>query len=1706
MLIIGNYRIAENIYQSNTSMVYRGKTIDSRKPVILKLLNVSQPTQDTLDRFSIEFEIQSLFNSDGIVRAYRFEEHNSKPMIVMEDFYGIPLSQTINANKLKIGWFLELAISLTDILDTIHEKKIIHKDITPSNILYNSTTGQIKVIDFSRAQYLTDSREIALEGSLPYLAPELTGRIKVDPDYRTDLYILGATFYHILTGALPFQTSDAMEMIHFHMAKEPTPAHKTHSSIPLPLSEIISRLMEKSSENRYQSCKGLREDLLKCLNGLRSGSPLVPFELGQKDSGSTFQIPDKLFGRDKELETLTTIFVPHNNRRYKALLITGEKGSGKTILAEELRSSFQTQNDYFITGTFFKETIFGPILGALQDYIRQLLTKDSKQIETWKKRLKKVLKDEGRVITDVLPEIENLIGSQPILQVLSPSETAARFNRVIKSFIKVCASKDSALVMFLDDIQLAAPPTISLIKSLLYDESIANIRFIFSLETSGKGQLLNPFDPPRSANPFIHIDLDSLSNHAVGEFVAQTLQTDVEAIKPLATVMAVKTDAIPLYLRLFFILIYHKGYLKKDLNSNSWTYDLDSIKRENCTENMVNNSIGNLHYLTEKHLEVIQTASCLNDPFKRDYLDIITGYPTAKHLTQLESMGFITMLEHGKMTQVHFSHPRIKNAVYMTLDNVERKKLHLKIGRLLLENIGSVEYSYEIADQLNSAIDIIAGAIEQMTLSEINYTAGTKALNRHDYVLAVNYLNHAYEFLPENSWQTDYEKTLEVHLKLCEAASRNSQCELTEQITEIVLEKATCVEAKTTACLHLLNALKKTNRLHESMEIGIKALSLLGISFPQKPTELQRISALMQIKAILGMKNIYTLAALPELKDSRMKLATRIMMEISPTAYSIKPEMLTFIGLKALKITLKYGNSRKAAAAGFALLGITLCSSPLGNLKKGIELGELAMDYHYSLKETDADIFTPFVYTNFLLHWSRHVKEGMDPLVALFNESDTRDNLDLRVSAANSISYRLILNGNNLHHVARDLVTYRQALEHAGQQILIYRQMIYQQLVENLLEGTDKQIEDFAGSFYNEKNLLHLHLEENDQTTLFQLNLIKLIQYYIFKQNEKGLKAASKAQQYLPGAMGSFFVPIYLFFDSLIKLAEYRRQKHVARNYFLKKVDENQKTLKSWAAHAPMNYLDKYTLVEAEKARILDKRHLALELYDQAISLAQKNGNLIVEAIANETLAGFYHDIDKPGLAKPYLQEAKTLYSKWGVTAKVKRIDAELQPSLPQENRGLQRSGPLSPIPLENRSRVDMMAVIKASRTLTSEIVLEELLKKMLRIMIENAGAQKGFLLFMENDAWMVRARGSVILVDTSIKLLSGSLDSFQNELSRAIIHYVARTEEIVVLNDATNQGLFVYDSYIRSKKPKSILCAPIIYQGQTACILYLENNLTTRAFPPERQEILNILGTQAAISLKNSSLYSDLGRTVDQLHNEIEKRKETQRQLMHAEKLGALGRLSASIAHEFGNPLMGIRYLLEDFHNRLKLQDEDQELLEIGLEECNRMKNLMNELHQLDRPSTGKMTSFDLHSSLDNLLTFQSKIFTSKNITVKKSFDQKIKNIIAVEDQITQVLINLLLNAADAITGAAGGTITITTRLENEWIIIIISDTGSGIDEKDMEKIFEPFFSTKPEVEGTGLGLPTSFGIITSHGGDISCSSSLTRGTTFTIKLPAPH
>lgn len=409
----------------------------------------------------------------------------------------------------------------------------------------------------------------------------------------------------------------------------------------------------------------------------------------------------------------------------------------------------------------------------------------------------------------------------------------------------------------------------------------------------------------------------------------------------------------------------------------------------------------------------------------------------------------------------------------------------------------------------------------------------------------------------------------------------------------------------------------------------------------------------------------------------------------------------------------------------------------------------------------------------------------------------------------------------------------------------------------------------------------------------------------------------------------------------------------------------------------------------------------------------------------------------------------------------------------------------------EDNRNLGMMSIIRASRAFTGEIFLDELLKKVMVILLENAGGQRGFLLMQTQGDWKVKVkaqvgdrRGGIIIDDAP--------GTRHLQIEQTIIDDAVNSRKTVVFNNTT----------ILANKPNSILCMPIMYQEEILCLIYLENSLTTSAFHSGRLEVLNLLASQAAHSIRNARLYEELEKTVSELHQEAEKHKKTQIQLLHAGKLSALSRLSASIAHEFGNPLIGIKYLLDDLRTRTELSNEDKHLIDAGLQECEHMGNLIRDLHDLRRPSSGTKKQFNLNDTIKNVLSFQKSNLTKTGIKVETELDSELPRIEAVEDQIAQVIVNLSMNAADAMKDRGGKLLVRTTR-QNGRVVMSITDSGCGISLEHQERVFEPFFSTKKETDGTGLGLAIAYSIVKNHGGEIRFTSESEKGTTFTISLP---
>jgi signal transduction histidine kinase len=761
----------------------------------------------------------------------------------------------------------------------------------------------------------------------------------------------------------------------------------------------------------------------------------------------------------------------------------------------------------------------------------------------------------------------------------------------------------------------------------------------------------------------------------------------------------------------------------------------------------------------------------------------------------------------------------------------------------------------------------------------------------------------------------------------------------------------------------------------------------------------------------------------------------------------------------------------------------------------------------------------------------------------------------------------MLLTGEHLEKVELKSAAYTGLALKFKQEYSISYMQITRQMVLNLL---DKSLEkcNLIGEAFNELESIPFFIETNNNCTLFFAYLAKAILLYLFKDYAQTVEKADIGEKYQESAAGFMYIPQHNFYYSLGLLALYPHVDEAEQKRFMRKVSSNQKRMKKWAYHAPVNYQNKYELVEAEKARVLGKNALAMEYYDRAIRGAREHGYIHEEAIAYERAAEFYFSIGREEIAQLYMKNAHHCYARWGATAKVKDMESEYpQLLVGATNRTGVKDISTTSSSSGNAEVLDLATVIKASLALASEIVLDKLLSKLMKIVIENAGAQKGFLILDKEDNWVIEAERTVDSDDITI-LQSIPVDSLDPNsqiplLSAAIINYVARTHENVVLNDAAHEGQFTSDRYIVATQPKSILCTPLLHQGKLSGILYLENNLTTGAFTSDRVEVLRILSAQAAISIENSRLYQqleDYSRTLEQkvkartqqlqeknqdLASLLQKLKATQAQIIAQEKLASLGALTAGIAHEIKNPLNFVNNfaelsveLTQELHEEIenqqdRLDPETREYIEEILHDLSqncqkinehgkRADNIVRGMLMHSRGQTGDRQLTDINAMLAEAVNLACHGMHAKdasfNIAIKTDYEPDLGQVKIVPQNISRAFINLINNACYATHKKKMRfqteplnegevflpTLSLSSQDLGEQVEIHIRDNGEGIPQEVLDKIFNPFFTTKPPGEGTGLGLSITHDIIVQqHQGEIKVETEMGSYTEFIITLP---
>ncbi|MEP0916180.1 AAA family ATPase [Leptolyngbya sp. DQ-M1] len=1488
---LSGYSAIGILYQGSRTLVYRAVRIADQTPVILKRLRHEASSLEEQVRFRNQYTLVKQLEIPGIVKVIGLESCAEGDVLVMEDFGELSLADYLQQIKqqyqqISIVDFLSIALQLSITLGHLHNHKIVHKDIKPANILIDPDAKQIRLIDFSIASQLSDqTQELQhpnqLEGTLAYLSPEQTGRMNRLIDYRSDFYSLGVTLYELLTGQVPFVGEDALEIVYSHLAKEPPELQALRAEVPGAIAKIVMKLMAKNAEDRYQSAKGLQADLQHCLDEFKTTGAIAPFEIGRLDRIAQLNIPEKLYGRNSQLQTVLAAFERARQGSCELVVIGGYSGVGKTALIRELFKPVTASHAHFIAGKFdqFKREVpYTCIAEAYGELIRQILGETQEQVEFWRDRFSAAVGLNGQAVIDIIPELEWLIGQQPPLPEIPPVEAQNRFYQTFSAFMLAASTPEAPLVEFMDDLQWADAATISRLPEFLscpenryrllilaYRDNEVDLTHLLMqvLAQLKSAQLKSKVES--KAFRFEHITLEPLSLHDVMQFLADTLCCHYFTVQPLAKLLYDKTQGNPFFLMQLLKSLHSEDFLTFDFETNSWQWDIKQIRQFKISEDVVELMTAKFQTLSAQTQFVLQLAACIGNQFDLKTLSTvsqISAFQTLQALWSAIEQEFILPLDQHyrafldetgtidlkvQNPKFKFFHDRVQQAAYTLIAEDQKQVTHLEIARLLQQHLSNSEIElniFEIVNHWNIAIDLVVSDAERSQLVQLNQIAASKAKSSAAYQHALNYLQAAIRCLPNDCWQTNYHATLTLYEDAAQMAYLTGQFVQLEALCNRVSANSLDLFDRVEVWEFWIQACMAQNHMVDAVNFAIVILQALGVSIRKDSVSLTDATTAQPNLLVLSEAEVESLAKLPPMRDRRYLAALRICASVEPIVYFTTSKLHRPLVETAIRLSMLHGNAPETVFF-YAVYGLVLCSHT-ASLRLGLQFGRLASKLLNNVVNKDLQARTLVNLEGFIKPWEIAVRQTVPQLLKAHQLSLEGGDLEFAALALHYYCVHAYFAGNKLQPLHSEMLLWEQKMDSLHQEAILNFHKIWTSGVAALTS----QPSDVYRLIQQQS-----HCFENNLTEGCYRLLNTLILSYGFGRYDIAIATSNQLKTCIHSITGMYCVAIYNLYDSLVSLAACSDYPADSAS-MLESVALNQKQMRIWARFAPMNFQHKYDLVEAERYRILGETYAAMEQYDRSITGAIEHGYIQEAALANELAAKFYFSLSKPKIAQAYLIEAYQQYQQWGATAKVKQLEA-------QYPRYFSTPDPIHPAIIThtksssstNSGFLDLATILKATEAISSELVLNQLLDRLLHIILENAGAQKGcIVLDREGELFIEVAdtdqENSAVVVE-AIPLTQSQ------DVPLTVLQYVARTQTSIVSSDAASESTYANDPYVLKHQPQSLLCTPMIYQGKLIGLMYLENNLVKGAFTTDRLETVKILTGQAAIAIENAKLYA---------------------------------------------------------------------------------------------------------------------------------------------------------------------------------------------------------------------------------------------------------
>ena len=1497
MITIPGFTIIEKVFENQNTVIYRAIADNTNHTVIIKTHRNSLPTNRQILAYRKEFEITSKLNVSGILRSYELKKIGNQYLIVFEDTKAISLKVFSSYNHITLSNLLEIFISIVNVINQIHKHNIIHKDINPSNILIHPKTQEIRIIDFGISslyskENIENTKVEILEGSLPYISPEQTGRMNRPLDYRSDFYSLGITFFELLAKKTPFQSEDSMDLIHSHIAKSP-PNLFSEAIIYYPdkeqvirkLSELILKLLAKDPENRYQSASGVAYDLEKILDHLKADSKtLLLLEIGKNDFSGKLQIPSKLYGREKEKKILLDTFHRAAKNFSELIFIHGYTGTGKTTLVNELRKDVLKANGYFISGKYEELNRNIPYTGflmAARDFIRQILLGKAEEIEIWKDKILNNLGQNAKLIINEIPEVEIITGKMEDIEELDDQESNNRFHLALKNFIQLFQDPSHPILIFLDNLQWADSSSLKLLEYFTLQMQTKHILLVCSYQNTEANlyYTVKIFiqEVKEKYSQVQDIKINNLKIEDINNLVSDTINYPQEKCLELSDLIYQKTSGNPFFVNEFLKLIYLEQYLQpveKPGKGFEWRWNKEQIRNLNISDNLADIVTSNLKLLHPNTEVLIQIASCLGNSFTSEILSLLTGenkFEIEESLISAVTSGLIIV----SGDTYRFLHEKLQFAAYSLLNEKKKYQLHAKIASSLLNKPIDFDIRddiFTITNHLNLGKDFLPNDLPKLKASELNMEAGKKAKSSAAYEVALNYFINGIHFIEAYSEENNFNKHkyLKVNFYL-EAAEcgylLNKQDVMEEYLSKTLNEtddliiKARVSEIKNK---YLITSGNPSLAIQNTIEL----LRELGINFPTNPNIVHVLISLIKVQNILRKKTFQELSSYKTATDTKFIVAMKLISIIGSAAYFASPNLLPLLILENVYLSLKCGYS-PFTPFSFSAYGIILCGT-LGKVDKGYDFAKLALNIYEEVGGIKSKTKILHMVNSFIIHWKDHIRLTIDPLWECYQSGTKTGDLEFSFYGMIQYAFHSFFAGKELFPLEKEVALAAKSFENYNHINSRYQIKIFHLVLLGLIENKENPL------LILEKGKKHLNEKDIDKTSVeansFYYNFYNLFLHYYFGGYLEGLKYAELALLSSSSMLSLAIYPVLLFLHSLCLLENWSHVNFFIRKKYLKKVKANQRKMKKWAKHSPMNFLHKFYLVEAEINRVSNNQLAAIDYYELAIQFAKQYEFTQEVALTNELAGKFFRSLNKNNIAKSYLNSAVYYYHIWGALAKVKQLE-ETYPAIVDNiykedsvNKNLKTASIITQ--RSDTESFNLASMVKVSEAISKEIQLEKLLSSLVKILIENAGAERGVLILEKDNKLFIEAEASFNKNETSV-LQSIPLD--EANLPLTVINYAIRFSEYIVLNDAIKSERFSKDPYVFKNKSKSILCFPIFHKQNLFGIFYLENNLSSYAFKKNSVELLVMISSQSAISIENARLYASLESRVNERTKELD-------------------------------------------------------------------------------------------------------------------------------------------------------------------------------------------------------------------------------------------